>query len=187
MTSRVVRIVLVGDPAVGKSALVTRLRFDVFESDIPPTLGALFTTVSWINPSDPDESVDFQFWDTAGSERYGSYIPQKLKSANAVLLLFDLSHAPTLESLKEWINIVQQSAPKNAPVFVIGNKLDLAPHTGGSEFAAEHQAKYCEVSAKSGEGLQELLLELAKVPSDPVPVLAAPEPPEEKASSSSCC
>jgi small GTP-binding protein len=175
----------VGDPAVGKSALVTRIRFDVFEQDIPTTVGALFTTVTWIDPNSEGEAIDFQFWDTAGSERYGSYIPQKLKSANVVLLLFDLSEPATQQSLEEWVALIRDRATKSPSLFLIGNKLDLEPRFGAQELATNYRAQYFEISAKTGDGVPTLLTALSKVPSDQVTMstpLEQVSPPEN-----ACC
>jgi Ras-related protein Rab-5C len=182
---RVVRLCLVGDAGVGKSALIGRIRFEIFQDEIQPTVGAVFSKAVW-RSADGTDSIEFQFWDTAGSEKFHSYIPHKLKSSHAILLVFDVSELGTFESISSWMISVNNSAPEDVRLFVVGNKIDCERKVTreiGAQFAQNIGAEYIEASVKSGQGVPDLLLKLATVPSDPAPIeLQHSEGPKK-----SCC
>jgi small GTP-binding protein len=170
--TRVVRLCLVGDAGVGKSALIGRIRFEIFQDEIQPTVGAVFSKAAW-RASDGSDSIEFHFWDTAGSEKFHSYIPHKLKSSQAILLVFDVSEFSTFESLSSWMISVNNSAPEDVRLFVVGNKIDCqrtVTQEIAAAFAQKIGADYSEASVKSGQGVATLLAKLSTVPSDPAPI-----------------
>ena len=65
---RDVKVVLLGDTAVGKTAIAMRFRNKTF-GPTEPTLGAAFMVKLMNVNGDP---LKFQIWDTAGQEQYHS-------------------------------------------------------------------------------------------------------------------
>lgn len=59
-----VKLVLLGEAAVGKSSLVLRYVRNEFRSDKEPTIGAAFLTQKCRVPEDPLRIVKFEIWDT---------------------------------------------------------------------------------------------------------------------------
>ena len=63
--------------------------------------------------------------DTPGSFEDDSEIKSKIKQANAILLLYDMSNEETVSSMREfWLPLITSANPK-VPVIIVGNKLDL--------------------------------------------------------------
>lgn len=64
------KLVIVGDPGVGKTSLLLRLTDDRFLADTDPTIGVEFGahTLSLDN----GDRIKIQVWDTAGSETFRS-------------------------------------------------------------------------------------------------------------------
>jgi small GTP-binding protein len=165
---RQVLLTLIGDCAVGKTALVTRLALGIFEEDPPPTLGGLFSFVA-----SADGQIRFTLWDTAGTEKYGAYIPQRLKNCHAALIVFDVAQPATFAALPEWVKIARGACPAECRLFLLANKVDGPRAVGADEgraFAGGIGADYLEISAKTGEGLDRLLELLGSVASPPDPV-----------------
>jgi small GTP-binding protein len=47
--------------------------------------------------------IKIQLWDTAGEERFRALTPMYYKSAEAILLGFDLTDSTTFENLNKWM------------------------------------------------------------------------------------
>jgi small GTP-binding protein len=107
-----------------------------------------------------------QIWDTAGQERYHSMAPIYSEGAHGALLVFDLTHRETLEHLPTWRSSLQKCRP-DIPIFVVGNKNDLARErqvswTDGSSFAEQLGFRYFETSARNGDGVDQTFEEIAQ-------------------------
>jgi len=67
------KILIVGEPACGKTCILQRYVKDVFLDDMKATVGVDFYVkeIEW----DKDTIIRLQFWDIAGQERYGHLTP----------------------------------------------------------------------------------------------------------------
>ncbi|KAJ1671876.1 Vacuolar protein sorting-associated protein 21, partial [Spiromyces aspiralis] len=83
-----VKLVLLGEAAVGKSSLVLRFVNDEFEENKQPTIGAAFLKRK-INVG--DVCVKFDIWDTAGQERFHSLAPMYYRNAQAAIVVYDVT------------------------------------------------------------------------------------------------
>ncbi len=63
------KIVMLGDGAVGKTALTTRFTQDSFEADYKRTIGADFA-IKRVNLPDRNVIVSLAVWDLAGQPRF---------------------------------------------------------------------------------------------------------------------
>lgn len=67
-----VKLVLLGEAAVGKSSVVLRFVQNDFQDFKEPTIGAAFLTQKCRLE---DKVIKFEIWDTAGQERFRSLAP----------------------------------------------------------------------------------------------------------------
>ena len=65
------KIIVIGDPGVGKSCLTGRATKDVFNAEYSTTIGFEFLTFS---VKIEDKLIKLQIWDTCGQEQYKSLI-----------------------------------------------------------------------------------------------------------------
>ena len=72
------KIVLLGDQGVGKTSIINRFIFDVFDDQSNPTIGIDFISKSY---AAGDKVLRFQLWDTAGQERFRSLIPNYIRDS----------------------------------------------------------------------------------------------------------
>ena len=49
------------------------------------------------------ESIKFQFWDTAGQEKYKSIARIYYKDSKVAIVVYDISRMETFQALKTWI------------------------------------------------------------------------------------
>ncbi len=94
--SQQIKLVLLGDAAVGKSSLVLRFIRGEFNANKEPTIGAAFLTQRCRLHDDPDRVIKFEIWDTAGQERFNSLAPMYYRNAQAAIVVYDVTQEVTL-------------------------------------------------------------------------------------------
>ncbi len=114
--------------------------------------------------------IGFKIWDTAGQEKYRSLAPMYYRGSSAAILVYDITKPGSFAALHDWANELKQNAPPDLVLVVCGNKLDLSEDrvidTGTAEkYADSIGAMYIETSAKDGDKVERMFLEVArKVP-----------------------
>jgi len=171
-----VKLVLLGEAAVGKSSLVLRFVSDEFQENKEPTIGAAFLTQKC--PLE-DKVIKFEIWDTAGQERFHSLAPMYYRNAQAAVVVYDVTKSASLEKAKSWVKELQRQANPNIVIALAGNKIDLVQNVEVNEedstenprqvlteeakaYALEAGLLFFETSAKKGDGVKEVFKEIAK-------------------------
>jgi len=162
------KVILVGDSGVGKSSFMLRLCEDCFNDKMNPSFGLDFKT-KIINVDGQEENV--QIWDTAGQERFRSITQSYFRKVDGIILVYDITHEESFLHLQNWVSCIQEAGQLSAPMFIVGNKLDLehlrcVTEDMVKELADFYESDYIEVSAKDGvnisavgEGLVRKLVE----------------------------
>jgi len=166
-----VKLVVVGDGAVGKTSLLIRYATGDFPTDYLPTVFENHTA----HMKRDNETIMLHLWDTAGQEDYDRLRPLSYPGADAVLLCFSTINHASYDSIREkWAPEVQHYIP-NIPHILVGTKIDLRaagtpdPNSGkfepltadnGQAMAKEIGAtKYMEICSKTAEGVNEVFVE----------------------------
>lgn len=123
-----VKLVLLGEAAVGKSSLVVRFVNNEFQENKEPTIGAAFLTQKCRLE---DKIIKFEIWDTAGQERFHSLAPMYYRNAQAALVVYDITRASSLDKAKSWVKELQRQANPHIVIALCGNKLDLVSRPSG--------------------------------------------------------
>ncbi|KAH8894763.1 ras-domain-containing protein [Thozetella sp. PMI_491] len=174
-----VKLVLLGEAAVGKSSLVLRFVNDDFQENKEPTIGAAFLTQKCNLPT---RTIKFEIWDTAGQERFASLAPMYYRNAQAALVVYDLTKPTSLIKAKHWVAELQRQASPGIVIALVGNKLDLTNDSadGGDSaggdgagdarkvsteeakaYADEEGLLFFETSAKTGHNVTEVFTAIA--------------------------
>jgi len=159
-----VKLVLLGESAVGKSSIVLRFVNNEYQDNKEPTIGAAFLTQRC---KLDDRIIKFEIWDTAGQERFHSLAPMYYRNAQAAVIVYDITKPASLEKAKSWVKELQRQANPNIVIALVGNKLDLAnnrsvPSEEAEAYASENELLFFEASAKTGTNIIEVFTELAK-------------------------
>lgn len=161
----VLKIILIGDSGVGKSCLLKSFMGDPFKGTYTSTIGVDFE----IKPVQIDgKTVNLQIWDTAGQERFRTITTSYYRSADAILLVFDLTSPPSFNSLDSWMNDVRAYGQRGVEVMVVGNKADLAENDRGvdykdaKEWADKNNFQYLETSAKKRINVDKAFMKLTQ-------------------------
>ncbi|KAF1996501.1 ras-domain-containing protein [Amniculicola lignicola CBS 123094] len=131
-----VKLVLLGEAAVGKSSLVMRFVNNDFQENKEPTIGAAFLTQKC---SLPTRTIKFEIWDTAGQERFASLAPMYYRNAQAALVVYDITKPSSLTKAQHWVAELQRHASPGIVIALVGNKFDLAS-TGGNDNSEDADA-----------------------------------------------
>ena len=162
------KLLLVGEPEVGKTSLIKRYVDNFFEEGYQITLGVDFLskTVVMEDPDGNDQELSFQIWDVAGQSSFTNFRHLYLKKAHGVFLVFDLSRPEeTYNKLDRWRQDVEDQSPL-AKVIVIGNKDDLGKELPANKDKILERLKAQELittSAKTGSKVQEAFIQMAQL------------------------
>ncbi|GAA5995187.1 Rab family GTPase [Rhodotorula paludigena] len=125
-----VKLVLLGESAVGKSSVVLRFCQNDFQPNKEPTIGAAFLTQRCRLE---DKVIKFEIWDTAGQERFRSLSPMYYRNAQAAVVVYDVTKSASLDQAKTWVKELQRQANPNIVIALAGNKVDLVRSSGDDE------------------------------------------------------
>jgi Rab family protein len=166
-----VKIILLGDGAVGKTSLISRYVYSMFDAHYVETLGTNVTARQerLETPSGPLD-VRFQIWDIIGQERFDSIYVAYYQEADGAMIVCDGTRRETLEALPGWIRSAEEVLGTFPAVFVV-NKNDLPPAYRTSEVesllkgvssGAFGGAPIFSTSAKTGDHVTEAFQTLAR-------------------------
>ncbi|XP_055996109.1 EF-hand calcium-binding domain-containing protein 4B-like isoform X5 [Ostrea edulis] len=165
---RLFKVVFVGDSGVGKSCFIHRFCNDQFNPTFSATIGVDFQVKSIVLES---QVIVLQLWDTAGQERYRSITKQYFRKADGVIMMYDVTTEATFTNVRNWVTSVKDGVEEGTAMVVVGNKTDLIEEQDrravktkdGNKLAAEYDATFFEVSAKSGVNIKECMEALARI------------------------
>eukprot|EP00826_Nyctotherus_ovalis_P038852 TRINITY_DN3672_c0_g1_i5.p1 TRINITY_DN3672_c0_g1~~TRINITY_DN3672_c0_g1_i5.p1 ORF type:complete len:179 (-),score=37.09 TRINITY_DN3672_c0_g1_i5:288-824(-) len=143
------KLILVGDVAVGKTNLITRYTTRAFSIESKPTLGVEFSMSSFHKNG---KAIRIQIWDTSGQEIYKSMTKNYFKGAHGAIVVYDITKHSTFESVRSWLKDISETADLGPVILMIGNKCDLTnlrevQQDEAIEFAKENGIGFIETSA----------------------------------------
>ena len=88
------------------------------------------------------------------------------RGSKGVVVAYDVSDRSTFESVEEWVNEANTYCKSKFELFIVGNKTDLEraiERDEGEELAKEMGGQYFEISCKTGDGVEDMFLEIAEI------------------------
>jgi len=162
-TSFKYKICILGEAAVGKTSLIYRFIEDKFKEDYKSTLGVNLLTKEF--ELENYGVVGFQIWDLGGQDSFKRLRKMYLEGSRGALIVFDVTKRESFEKIDGWVQIFKEIRG-DAPIFLIGNKIDLKDKIKVEEKEAQDFAKgemgLILTSAKTGENVDKAFHELAK-------------------------
>jgi small GTP-binding protein len=162
------KICLVGDSRVGKTSLIRRYVHDEFDDGYISTLGAKISKKEIVLDSEKGAyRVQMTVWDIMGEKGLTDLLKDSyFDGTGGLVAVCDLTRQDTLEGLEDWI-MTSDSQIGRIPMTFVGNKLDLRGEMDVgtkeiSDYARSHDSPYFLTSAKTGENVNAVFLELAK-------------------------
>lgn len=162
------KICLLGDYAVGKTSLVRRFVYNLFDDKYLSTIGVKVSRKVIALPRDTDiVELTLMLWDLAGSEEFDDVRASYLRGSAGAIVVCDMTRPTTLEMLPKYVAELRAVAPA-ARLIVAANKSDLTEERQLSEQqisdqAAELQAPCYLTSAKTGANVEESFRQLGQL------------------------
>jgi small GTP-binding protein len=153
-----IKIGLLGDSKVGKTAICERLLNLEFSGDSIGTIGNVKLETKF--PLKNGKEIKLILWDSAGQERFRSVAMGALKAVKGMVLVFDVTSKKTFDNIDMWIEEINEKC--NNPCLVLfGNKIDLDPslrqvtNEDIKNYCEKRNLVYFETSAKTKKGIME--------------------------------
>ncbi len=169
MTVSNFKVLLVGDPNVGKSSLIRRTLLGEFDEDYQATVGVdLSAVVIELEESSP---VILTLVDLGGQKEFSNLRTHYYKDAHFSILVYDVSDRESFDAIPGWFDgmaIALNRAHKElAPGILIGNKVDreegrLVSTDEGKQYADSIGWNFIETSAKTGHNVETTFSTIAK-------------------------
>ncbi len=163
------KIIVIGDPAIGKTSLIRKFVEFQFEKDYIPTVGVSISKQPLeLEHGGKKYKINLMLWDLAGQHQFFLLHKVYFNGANGVLLGFDLTRTHTYSNTKEWHKELVKNGLTSLPMVLVGNKSDLVddrkvakPHI---DYMREQLSisDYIETSALDGRNVKELFETIAR-------------------------
>jgi small GTP-binding protein len=157
----IIKLCLLGEGAVGKTSLVRRYVYDVFDDKYLISFG---TKVSKKNLKVGDNEIDLMIWDILGQRFNESLHAAYYRGAAGALAVCDYTRPETVRNLKSWLGSFR-SVVGDMPVIILCNKADLEKDISlkeVEEFGREVGCPVLETSAKTGLNVELAFQEIGK-------------------------
>jgi small GTP-binding protein len=152
------KIIIVGDPNVGKTSLILRYTDNAFRRNYVPTLGVMVSDKIF---KIEETIVQLTLWDIGGQQKFQTMRNQFYRGSDAVFLVFDLTRPETFKNIPRWFSDVDEQLKNRSEDllgFILGNKNDLTDQIQVTSDKANQMANklglgFIDTSALLGENV----------------------------------
>lgn len=132
-----IKVVMIGKAFAGKTCLCTRYLHKNFPTSNSNTVGAAYGAEYKLFKN---EKIKFEIWDTAGSERYESWLPLYMRDSDAAVVCYDLTNSVHWHKVESYVKEIKQRV-EECRIYLVGTKLDIIQKQG----RAARQVDYYDV------------------------------------------
>ena len=155
------KLIVVGEPTSGKSALIRRWAEDSFNTKYEATVGVDFYAKNL-------GGVVVNVWDMSGHPEFFEVRNEFYKDCQGLCLLFDMTNRRTFDALDMWLREANKFGADKASLYtaVVGTKLDMGSRRVVTRQEAESWCEsrrfdYFETSGSTGQGVPQLFEAIA--------------------------
>eukprot|EP00730_Choanoeca_flexa_P017603 TRINITY_DN8498_c0_g1_i2.p1 TRINITY_DN8498_c0_g1~~TRINITY_DN8498_c0_g1_i2.p1 ORF type:complete len:224 (+),score=54.96 TRINITY_DN8498_c0_g1_i2:43-714(+) len=159
-----VKVLIVGNGAVGKSSMIQRYCKGIFTEAYKKTIGVDFLEKKL---QSGNEDLRLMIWDTAGQEEFDSMTKAYYRDAEACVVAFSTIDRASFDAVTSWIKKVEDEVG-SIPMVLIQNKIDLIDQAAMSKEEAEAlaesvQLKFYRTSVQENYNVDEVFKYLAEL------------------------
>ena len=164
------KIIVIGDPAVGKTSLLKTFCAEKFEFEYIPTVGVNITKEKVTVKDDMGKNTDvsLMIWDIAGQPQFYMLHRPYFNGADGMVLVYDVTRSSSFSNINNWYSTAVKYGLSAIPRILIGNKIDLKDERKIILPMAEHlsqkiNAPFFETSALTGENVHLIFQKIAEL------------------------
>lgn len=150
------KIIIIGDSSTGKTNILTKYRYGLFDLDSKSTIGIDYI---FINTKLNDNDFKIVLWDTSGQERFRSITASYYRGCHAVLYVSSIDNEDSVNNYNNWIKELERYQSDALQYFVL-NKIDLYDHPNYDKILTQfnnlEQKNKFLISAKSGLNIENM-------------------------------
>ena len=162
------KIIILGDPSVGKTSLILRYTDNAFRRSYVPTLGVHVSKKIF---KIEDSVVQLTLWDIGGQLKFQTMRQQFYRGSDAAFLVFDLTRPDTFKTIPNWYtDVLEQLSNRSEDLigYIVGNKNDLKEQRKitkkrATTLANQLNLAFIETSALLGENVDYAFSEVARL------------------------
>ena len=169
-TEMIYKIIVIGDPAVGKTSLLTNFCGEKFNYEYVPTVGVNITKepVTIKDDMGKDITINLMVWDIAGQPQFYMLHRPYFNGADGMILVYDITRSSSFSNINNWYSTAVKYGLSGIPRILIGNKIDLKEERKIILPMAEHLsekigAPFFETSALTGEKVKLIFQKIAEL------------------------
>lgn len=176
--SKIMKAVLIGDGAVGKTSIRRNYLGEEFTEGHIATIGVDLATKRVLFNQ---EIVKFIIWDLAGQPTFEKVRGHYYSGCNGILLVYSVVDRDSFDNSSKWLVEAYKNMGPLPPTIIIGNKTDLRYSIDKSKYVTPDEgeaftkyfiqklgvpAVFRETSAKTGSGIMDAFTQLLQMMSD---------------------
>ena len=158
-----VKMILLGESRVGKTAIIKRYLYDQFNKEKSPSESMHYMEKDLVINK---KKIKLNVWDTIGQEKYRSLSKLFLNETQIVILVYSIDDSKSFKELDYWSDLYKEQLGDEILLGIVGNKIDLytnqeVSENQGKEYAEQHNGIFAQLSAKENRvGIEEYILKL---------------------------
>lgn len=152
------KTVFIGEEGAGKTSLINRLQYGIFDSYTSTTIGASYLKQA---VTIDGKDVNLHLWDAAGQIRFNALLPMLIRGAKIVLICFE---RPNVKLVQKHIDEVERIDPSVRIILVMTkiDQINFRDVERMEEYASNIGLTIFSTSALTGQGIQSLFEEVAR-------------------------
>lgn len=160
----IIKILIVGDPGVGKSNFIYRYTKEKFSNTNLSSVGFESNTKEI---KITDRKIIVQLWDSAGQEKFKSITKNLFNRVQGIIIVYDITNKKSFLNVPNWIKLIQETTNNMIPYTLAGNKCDLknereVEEEEGTKLSQENKIDFMETSAKHDINIMECINNFVK-------------------------
>jgi len=158
-----IKLLLLGDPYVGKTSFLRKYAGNGFKNKYELTIGVDYSLKRMeIN----NRKIKIHMWDTAGQESFRAITMSYFRSADCALIFFDVDNIDSYNNIEYWVNTyIEVSGNSKDSIILLANKTDSILRDISPEdtrcIARELNIQVIEISVKNDD-IEDIVKQLVK-------------------------